>query len=276
MNYQHMIVDKDGAADWVTLNRPEQLNALTTELLAELNHYFDSLLTNYAVRVVLLKGAGRAFCAGLDIKAARSSRSSDDDDDEGHVAVGRTPETAMQSQREFSGLVMRMRRCPQPIIGLIHGHAAGGGFSIALGCDIRIAAEGTKMNCAFIKIGLSGCEMGSSYHLPRLVGTSVAAEMMYTGGFIEAQRALRVGLVSDVVPASQLAAAGKVLAEAMLATAPLGLRLTKECFWAAVDGNDLASVIAMEDRNQVLTIANGDVDEGMRAFVEKRKPRFVG
>ena len=262
MPYQHLIVEKDGAADWVTLNRPEQLNALTAESLAELNHYFDSLLTNYAVRVVVLRGAGRAFCAGLDIKAA------------GSVPLGRTPELALQSQREFSGLVMRMRRCPQPIIGLIHGHAAGGGFSIALACDVRIAAEGAKMNCAFIKIGLSGCEMGASYHLPRLVGTSVAAELLYTGRFIDAQRALRVGLVSDVVPVEQLAAAGKALADEMLATAPLGLRLTKECFWAAVDGNDLPSVIAMEDRNQVLTIANGDLAEGMQAFLEKRKPNY--
>ena len=262
MHYQYLIVEPDGAADWVTLNRPEQLNTLTTESLAELNHYFDSLLTNYAVRVVVLRGAGRAFCAGLDIKAA------------GSEPLGRTTELALQSQREFSGLVMRMRRCPQPIVGLIHGHAAGGGFSIALGCDVRIAAEGAKMNCAFIKIGLSGCEMGASYHLPRLVGTSVAAELLYTGRFIDAARALRVGLVSDVVPPDKLIAAGKALAEEMLATAPLGLRLSKECFWAAVDANDLPSVIAMEDRNQVLTVANGDLAEGMRAFIEKRPPRF--
>ena len=181
----------------------------------------------------------------------------------------------MRSQREFSGLVMRMRRCPQPIIALLHGHAAGGGFSIALGADVRIAAQGTKMNCAFIKIGLSGCEMGASYHLPRLVGTSVAAELLYTGRFIDAERALRLGLVSDVVPADQLVTAGKALADDMLATAPLGLRLTKECFWAAVDGNDLASVIAMEDRNQVLTVANGDLAEGMQAFLEKRRPAFA-
>lgn len=264
MHYEYLIVEKDGAADWVTLNRPEQLNTLTTESLAELNHYFDSLLTNYAVRVVVLRGAGRAFCAGLDIKAA------------GSAPLGRTPELALQNQREFSGLTMRMRRCPQPVIGLIHGHAAGGGFSIALACDVRIAAEGTKMNCAFIKIGLSGCEMGASYHLPRLVGTSVAAELLYTGRFIDAARALGVGLVSDVVPADRLAAAGKALADEMLATAPLGLRLSKECFWAAVDANDLPSVIAMEDRNQVLTVANGDLAEGMSAFIEKRAPSFGG
>ena len=264
MTYQHMIVEKRGAADWVTLNRPDHLNALTQDSLRELNDYFESLLEDYSVRVVVLRGAGRAFCAGLDIKASAA----------GGPHPG--PEAMMQSQRRFSGLVMRMRRCPQPIIGLIHGHAAGGGFSIALGCDVRIAAEGTKMNCAFIRIGLSGCEMGSSYHLPRLVGTSVAAELLYTGRFIDAGRALRVGLVSDVVPADQLEAAGAALAEDMLATAPLGLRLTKEAFWANVDGNDLASAIAVEDRNQVLTVANGDLAEGMRAFLEKRKPRYAG
>jgi enoyl-CoA hydratase/carnithine racemase len=261
MAFECLIVEQRGAVDWLTLNRPDRLNTLNPTLLRELNEYFLSLERNYAVRVVVLQGAGRAFCAGLDIKEAGSSLQRDSD-------------AALRSQREFSGLVMRMRRCPQPIIGLLHGHAAGGGFSIALGCDVRIAAQGTQMNCAFIKIGLSGCEMGVSYHLPRLVGTSVAAELLYTGRFIDADRALRVGLVSEVVPADQLAAAGKALADDMLATAPLGLRLSKECFWAAVDGNDLPSVIAMEDRNQVLTVVNGDLAEGMQAFVEKRKPNF--
>ncbi len=261
MPYRHMIVEQDGAADWITLNRPEQLNALTAESLAELNDYFERALTNLAVRVVVLQGAGRAFCAGLDLKAASGN-------------LNRDPAALLHGQRNFSGLVMRMRRCPQPIIGLINGHAAGGGFSIALGCDVRIAAEDMRMNAAFIKIGLSGCEMGASYHLPRLVGTSVAAELLYTGRFIDAQRALRVGLVSDVVPLDQLKAAGKALADDMLATSPMGLRLTKECFWAAVDGNDLPSVVALEDRNQVLGVLSGNLEEGMKAFMEKRKPTY--
>ena len=264
MAFEHLMVQPDGAVDWVTLNRPEQLNTLNPQLLRELNDYFAGLERNYAVRVVVLQGAGRAFCAGLDMKAADSS------------PPGAGTDAMLRSQREFSGLVMRMRRCPQPIIGLLHGHAAGGGFSIALGCDVRIAAEGTKMNCAFIKIGLSGCEMGASYHLPRLVGTSVAAELLYTGRFIDAERALRVGLVSEVVPADQLAAAGKALADDMMATAPLGLRLTKECFWAAVDGNDLPSAIAMEDRNQVLTVANGDLAEGMQRLSGKAQAQLLG
>jgi enoyl-CoA hydratase/carnithine racemase len=261
--YDHLIVDHRGAADWVTLNRPERLNALDPALLAELNDYFARLERDHRVRVVVLRGAGRAFCAGLDLKSA---------------GAGDSPGTdaMLRRQREFSGLVMRIRRCPQPIVGLLHGHAAGGGFSIALGCDVRIAAQGTKMNCAFIRIGLSGCEMGASYHLPRLVGTSVAAELLYTGRFIDAERALRVGLVSEVVPLEQLEAAGQALVDDMLATAPLGLRLTKECFWAAVDGNDLASVVAIEDRNQVLAVANGDLAEGVAAFLDKRKPHFGG
>jgi enoyl-CoA hydratase len=261
MSYKTLIIEKRGAAEWVTLNRPDNLNALSPESRDELSHYFDSLLQNYAVRVVVLRGAGKSFCAGLDLKGHRNTLQSSADD-------------SLQSQRSFSGVVMRMRRCPQPIIGLIHGHAVGAGFSIALGCDVRIAAEGTKMNAAFIKVGLSGCEMGASYHLPRLVGTSVAAELLYTGRFIDAQRALRTGLVSEVVPLDQLEAAGSALADDMLATAPLGLRLTKECLWANVDGNDLPSAIAMEDRNQVLAITNGDLEEGKRAFLEKRKPNY--
>ena len=203
MRYEHLLIESREAADWVTLNRPEQLNTLNPQLLRELNDYFAGLERNYAVRVVVLRGAGRAFCAGLDMKA------------NGGTPLDAGADAMLRSQREFSGLVMRMRRCPQPVIGLLHGHAAGGGFSIALGCDVRIAAAGTKMNCAFIKIGLSGCEMGASYHLPRLVGTSVAAELLYTGRFIDAERALRVGLVSEVVPADQLEAAGEALAQDM-------------------------------------------------------------
>ena len=261
MNYTCLLVKKEGPVDWLILNRPEALNSLSRRLVAELHHYFDSLQSNYETRVVVMRGAGRMFCAGLDMKDPERKPT-------------RNADQGMQSQRSFSGLVMKMHRVPQPIIGLLHGHAAGGGFSIALGCDVRIAAEGTKMNCAFIKIGLSGCEMGSSYHLPRLIGTSNAAELLYTGRFIDATRALRLGLVSDVVPEADLEATGRALAADMVATAPLGLRLSKEAFWASVDAQNLESAIAMEDRNQILSVANGDLDEGIAAFLEKRKPQW--
>lgn len=261
MDYQTLRVEKEGALDWLIFNRPDALNALSRRMVAELHHYLDSLQDNHAVRVVVIRGEGRAFCAGLDMK----------DPDRNPL---RDTNEGMASQRRFSGLVMKMRRAPQPMIGLLHGFAAGGGFSIALGCDVRIAAEGTKMNCAFIKIGLSGCEMGSSYHLPRLISTSNAAELLYTGRFVDAARALRIGLVSDVVPADELIATGRALAADMLATAPLGLRLTKEAFWANVDAQGLDAAVALEDRNQILTVANGDLNEGIAAFLAKRTPRW--
>lgn len=261
MSYTTLLIEKHGAVDHLILNRPTALNALSRRMVGELHNYFDSLQNNYEVRVVVIRGAGRMFCAGLDMK------------DEERKPIHRADD-GMISQRSFSGLVMKMRRAPQPMIGLLHGYAAGGGFSIALGCDVRIAAEGTKMNCAFIKIGLSGCEMGSSYHLPRLIGTSNAAELLYTGRFIEATRALRLGLVSDVVPEAELITCGAALAADMIATAPLGLRLTKEAFWANVDAQNLDSAIAMEDRNQILAVSNGDLDEGIAAFLEKRAPHW--
>ncbi len=263
MQYETLLVEKDGAIDWLTLNRPDALNTLSNTLLTELHDYLDRLQTDYSVRVVVIRGAGRMFCAGLDMKDPERAPLKGSND-------------GMISQRRFSGLVMKMRRAPQPFIGLLHGYAAGGGFSIALGCDVRIAAEGTKMNCAFIKIGLSGCEMGSSYHLQRLVGTSNAAELLYTGRFVDAQRALRIGLVSNVVPADELTATGKALADDMIATAPLGLRLTKEAFWANADAQSLDAAIALEDRNQILTVTNGDLNEGIAAFLEKRKPNWAG
>jgi len=269
VEYKNMIIEKKGRVDWVTFNRPDHLNALSQEFVSELHHYFDSLLEDYDTRVVVLKGAGRAFCAGLDMKDPGRGKQTETEFNNGPANKG------MMNQRRFSGIVMRMRRCPQPIIGLLHGFAAGGGFSIALGCDVRIAADDLKMNCAFIKIGLSGCEMGASYHLPRLIGTSNAAELLMTGRFVDANRALRIGLVSDVVPVDELIAAGEALVDDMIATAPLALRLTKEAMWANVDAQGLETAIALEDRNQILTSTNGDVTEGIASFLEKRKPVFT-
>jgi enoyl-CoA hydratase/carnithine racemase len=269
VEYKNMIIEKVGRVDWVTFNRPDNLNALSQEFVSELHHYFDSLLEDYDTRVVVLKGAGRAFCAGLDMKDPSRGQQTESEFNNGVANKG------MMNQRRFSGIVMRMRRCPQPIIGLLHGFAAGGGFSIALGCDVRIAAEDLKMNCAFIKIGLSGCEMGASYHLPRMIGTSNAAELLMTGRFIDANRALRTGLVSDVVPVDELEAAGAALVDDMIATAPLALRLTKEAMWANVDAQGLEPAIALEDRNQILTSANGDVAEGIASFLEKRTPVYT-
>jgi len=264
--YMTLAIRQDGPVDWVTFNRPEALNALNPQMIDDLLDYFASLYMNNAVRVVVLQGAGRAYCAGLDLKDT-SNRS--------ETSVLQTgPAAGLISQRRISEIVMRMRKCPQPIISLVHGPACGGGFALALASDIRIAGDSARMNAAFIRIGLSACDIGVSYFLPRLVGVSVASELMLTGRFITADRALATGLVSEVVADGDLAEAAAPYVHDMVTTAPLGLRLTKECLNMTIDAGSLEAAIALEDRNQILCSGTEDFAEGVRAFVEKRPPRY--
>jgi len=167
-----------------------------------------------------------------------------------------------------------MRRLPQVFVACVHGPACGGGFMLALASDLRLAGVSARMNAAFIRLGLSGCDVGVSYLLPRLVGASVAAELILTGRFIGAERARELGLVSAVVPDDDLEAEARRLVDDLLATSPLGLRLSKECLNASLDAGSLDSVVAMEDRNQILCAQSADFREGIRAFLEKRPPRF--
>lgn len=260
MGYETLEVRRDGGVAWLTLNRPERLNALNPQLVTELRDFFAGLPDDPALRVVVMRGAGRAFCAGLDLREPG--------------AAGTGVSAGLRSQRRISEIVQLMRRAPQPIVALVHGAACGGGFALALGSDVRIAGESARMNAAFIRIGLSACDVGVSYFLPRLVGASLASELLLTGRFIEADRALRVGLVSQVVPDAELEAAARPLVEEMLATTPLGLRLTKECLNASIDAGSLEQVIAMEDRNQILCVQTQDFREGVSAFLEKRPPTY--
>lgn len=265
--YQTLRITKQGAVDWVTLNRPDQLNTLNHRMTEELLHYFGNLYMDHCVRIVVLRGAGKAFCAGLDMR--------DSEGDEPAFDLGSAgPAKRLVMQRRISEIVIRMRRAQQPIISLVHGPACGGGFALALASDIRIAGESARMNAAFIRIGLSACDIGVSYFLPRLVGVSLASELMLTGRFIKADRALRVGLVSEVVPDDQLVEVAESYVADMLNTSPLSLRLTKECLNFSVDAGSLEAAIAMEDRNQVLCTLTQDFNEGVAAFIEKRPPRY--
>ena len=261
--YKTISVEKRGAADWLTLNRPDVLNAISEEMVGELTDYFGRLYHDRETRVVVMRGAGRAFCAGLDIKDR----------------AGRDPaETPFAGGFGFQGYLaevyIRMRRCPQPIVALVHGPACGGGFAFALASDIRIAGESARMNAAFIKLGLSACDMGVSYFLPRLVGVSVASELMLTGRFIHASRALATGLVSEVVPDQQLETAAQGYVDDLLAASPMGLRMTKEGLNLAVDASSLEAAMAIENRNQLMTATSPNFAEGMRAFLEKRPPVY--
>jgi enoyl-CoA hydratase/carnithine racemase len=260
MGYEHLKVVEDSQTLWVTLDRPERLNALNQALTDELRELFEGLTWRTGIRTVVLRGAGANFCAGLDLKEDRGGRLGID--------------AGLIVQRRVSAIVIAMRRCPQPIIALIDGAAAGGGFALALASDIRIATPSARMNAAFIRIGLSACDVGVSYFLPRMVGASVAAELMLTGRFIQAERALALGLVSRIVEADALDADARALVAEMHNATPLGLRLTKEALNFAIDAQGLEAVVAMEDRNQILAGQGEDVAEGMRAFREKRPPRY--
>lgn len=254
-------VEARGAIEVLRLNRPEALNAISPEMARELSAYFGGLAGRPEIRVVILCGAGRAFCAGAELGS------------EAFAAAGPgRAQRQMEMQRLYSGLPRLMRACPQPIVALVQGPACGAGFSLALAADVRIAAPDARMNAAYLRVGLGGCDMGSGYLLPRLVGLSVASELLLTGKFIDAARAKAVGLVSDVV--EDLMAAGMAMAEQMLRASPMGLRMTKESLNYAVDAPGLDAALTMEDRQQVILLETADHREAVAAFKEKRAARF--
>jgi len=264
-SYETLLVEREAnGLVLCTLNRPKSLNAMSPKLVEELHQFLDRLHDDTAARVVILRGAGRAFCAGLDLKENTGG------------GTGRSVSAGLRGQHRIAELVIKMRRVAQPFIALVQGAASGGGFALALASDIRIAGESARMNAAFIRIGLGACDIGASYFLPRIVGASVAAELLLTGGFIEAPRALATGLVSRVVPDAELEKAGREMAENILRNSPVGVRLTKDCLNWSIDAPTLEAAIAMEDRNQILASQSGDFREGVKAFLEKRPPKYTG
>ncbi|MBA4750671.1 MAG: enoyl-CoA hydratase/isomerase family protein [Sphingopyxis sp.] len=258
-----MLQYSDGL-DVVTLDRPGRLNAIDPPMADELTRYFRLKRKDNECRVIVLRGAGRAFCAGVDLK---STHEAPPDLQFGNAGV--RAELAIQRvNREF---ILEMRRCPQPIVALLHGAVCGAGFALALAADIRIAARDARMNCAFVNVGLGGCDIGVSYLLPRLAGASIASELILTGDFIGAERAHALGLVSRLVDdASELEEAGRAMADRLLKVAPTALRLSKEALHHAIDAPSIESAIAMEDRNQVLCARTEDFHEAMAAFFERR------
>jgi enoyl-CoA hydratase len=261
MTYETLDLRREGAVLWCTLNRPGALNAMSPRFVDEYHDLLDSLAREPATRIVVLRGAGRAFCAGLDLKETGSA---------GDGGVG----ASLRGQQRISQLALKMRRLPQVFVACVHGAACGGGFMLALASDIRLAGASARMNAAFIKLGLSGCDVGVSYLLPRLVGASVASELILTGRFLHAERARELGLVASVVPDEKLEEEARAWLADLLRTTPLGLRLSKECLNASLDMGSLEAVVAMEDRNQVLCARSKDFAEGVRAFLEKREPSF--
>jgi len=252
-----------GAIEILTLNRPAQLNAVTPEMIGELTDYFSGLHDRPATRVVILRGNGREFSAGAELGS------------DAFAAPGKgRPQRQLKMQQNYSGVIRLMRSCPQPIIGLAHGAACGAGFSLLLACDVRLATPDARMNAAYIRVGVGGCDMGSGYLLPRLVGLSVASELLLTGRFLKAERAQAVGLVSDIVPEDDLLTKGMEFASEMLRTSPMGLRMTKQALNALIDAPSLDAALMMEDRQQVMLLETYDHTEAVAAFRERRDPTY--
>ncbi|MGN1287398.1 MAG: enoyl-CoA hydratase/isomerase family protein [Bradyrhizobium sp.] len=256
-------IETSGAIDILTLNRPAELNAVSPDMIAELTAYFSALHDRPKTRVVVLRGNGPHFSAGADLGS----------DAFAPQGKGR-PQRQLKMQQNYSGVIRLMRSCPQPIIGLAHGAACGAGFSFLLACDVRFAAPDARMNAAYIRIGVGGCDMGSGYLLPRLVGLSAASEFLLTGRFLKADRARAIGLVSDIVPAAELLTKGMELAQEMLRVSPMGLRMTKQALNSLIDAPSLDAALMMEDRQQVILLETHDHAEAVAAFRERRDPTY--
>jgi 2-(1,2-epoxy-1,2-dihydrophenyl)acetyl-CoA isomerase len=252
-------LDVADAIATVTLDRPEALNSLTVPLKEALIATFGDLARDRSVRVVILTGAGKAFCAGQDLRE--------------RLEPSAAP-LATELRERYNPLILAMRRLEKPIIGAINGVAAGAGASLAFACDLRIAAEGASFLLAFGRVGLVP-DSGATWFLPRLVGPAKAAEMALTADPLSAADAERFGLVSKVVPPDELLDEARAVAARLATGAPLALALTKRAL-ARGQETSLAETLEYEAYLQGIAGATADHREGVAAFIEKRSPSFSG
>jgi 2-(1,2-epoxy-1,2-dihydrophenyl)acetyl-CoA isomerase len=252
-------VDVDGPVATITLDRPEALNALTVPVKVALREALERLAVDRTVRAVILTGAGRAFCAGQDL------------------AERERPDAApldVELRERYNPIILALRAMGQPVIAAVNGVAAGAGASIAFACDLRIAAEDARFVLAFGRLGLVP-DSGATWFLPRIVGQARAAELALVGDPISAEEALRIGLVSRVVPNDELLPQARALADRIAAGAPMAVALTKGALERAAT-IDLETALEGEAKLQGIAGASADHAEGLAAFRGKRAPRFTG
>jgi enoyl-CoA hydratase len=244
----------------VTLNRPEQLNAQNVEMLSEFEELFR-ILSDYesaTFKVLIITGAGKAYCSGADLNDAMAHKDTDAFSD---------PELFLKIvQERYANLILGMRKIPQPIISAVNGVAAGGGFAMTLASDIRVAAPEAYFIASFINIGLSGGELGCSYYLPRLVGLSNASDILLTGRKVSAEEAEKIGLVSKVVPREQLLEEALTRARMMTKKSFGALKLTKRVLDQNIDAPSLEAAVNLENRNQAIMVFSGEFFKLIKSF----------
>lgn len=260
--FEHVLVDRADGVGTITLNRPDKLNAFAGRMRQEVADAVRAMADDDAVRVLVITGAGRAFCAGADIGYMRDLLERSD--------------TAAFTELVEAGraVVTVIRETPKPVIASVNGPAAGGGANLALACDLRIASENASIGQTFNRIGMHP-DWGGTYFLPRLVGPAKAMELVFTAEMVPADEALRIGLVNRVVRADELADATRELARMLAAKPPRALALAKQALYASGD-RSLSAMLDLELEHQLACFRSADAKEGLAAFLEKRSPAFRG
>ena len=263
MGYGTIRVAKAESIATITLNRPETLNAFNPSMGEDLLNALQACGQDDGVRVVILGGEGRAFCAGGDVKEMAAS-----------LKEGKAVRFFQRLIPLLHPILVEMTRMPKPIIGRVHGFASGYGMSLALGCDLVVAGESTRFNMAYVFVGLAP-DGGSSFFLPRLVGTKRALEMLFTGDTIDAREAERLGMVNRVVPDTELEQATLELARKLAQGPLLAMAEAKELVYRGL-GETLERQLENEREAIVRSATTQDFGEGVSAFVEKQRPTFQG
>lgn len=263
MNYETIQLEMRETVAIVTLNRPDALNALTVTMAGDFKRAFAEARESGA-RVIVLTGAGRAFCAGGDLREMQQIAKQE----------GRLDAFFDEPLQLLHECVLLIRQTPLPVIAAVHGAASGAGCNLALACDLVIAGEGAKFNQAFIRIGLTP-DCGGTFTLPRLVGEKIAAELLMTGDVVPAARAAQLGMINAVVPDAELMDAALQLA-GRLASAPTAAIGRIKRLLEASATNDLAAQLELERSTQIESGQTNDFKEGVTAFLEKRSPKFSG
>lgn len=256
----------DTGIQLLEMNRPQQLNAITSQMLDEFHAELDALARDQSCRIVILTGRGRGFCAGLDLHHYRENRRWNGDS---------SAQALLWSQQRIATLVPKLRALPQPVIAAVNGPASGGGLALALAADIRISGPDGRFGAAFVRIGLSGCDIGVSWLLPRLVGASRAFELLLSGRIIDAEEAARIGLITRLVGDGEVISAAVETAVEIRANSPMGVRMTKEVMWHQLEISSLEAGIGLENHTQVVAGMTRDHEEAVAAFTERRPPEFV-